>query len=110
MYPYTDGELNTFDLLQPLIQVSYSSKNSQTSPYCSVGVILMCLGIPKVHQQSIAQKLRNVSVKTLDDFRTSGLIGTYHVSVHFWVELGGEFRGVHQITEHHRELPSFRVG
>jgi hypothetical protein len=38
------------------------------------------------------------------------LIRTYHVPIVFGIELRGEFRGVHQITEHHGELPSFRVG
>src|SRR2546423_5393442 len=46
----------------------------------------------------------------LDDLRTAPLIRTDDFSIRFGVELGGECRGVHQITEHHRQLPSFRVG
>ena len=51
-----------------------------------------------------------MSIIALDDFSTDPLIRTDHVPVVFGVELGGEFGGVHQVTEHHRELAAFRVG
>jgi hypothetical protein len=73
-------------------------------------IIFMCVGIAEVHEEPVTQELGNVSVKTLDDFSTSRLIDTYHVSVHFWVELRCQLRRFHQITEHHGQLPSFRVG
>src|SRR5262245_39560295 len=101
MDAYTDGELNTFGLLQPLIQVSQGSKNFQTSPYCSLRIIFMGMGIAKIDQETITQELGNVSVKTLDDFRTSRLIRPYHVTPVFRVELAGKFGRVHQVTEHH---------
>jgi len=44
----TDGELNTFGLLQLLIQGAHSSEETQTCPYCTLGVIVMSLGIAKV--------------------------------------------------------------
>src|SRR5262252_6571723 len=109
MYTETYCQSDAFVLFEMGIQGSYRLYDAQTSPYCSVGVIFMGVGIAEVHQQSIAQELCNVSVKTLDDFRTSGLIGTYHVSVHFWVELRREFRGVHEVTKHDGELPTFSV-
>jgi hypothetical protein len=37
------------------------------------------------------------------------LIGTDDVSVLFRVELRREFGGIHQITKHHSELPTFSV-
>ena len=67
MNSYTDGKLNTFRLLKMGIEVSQGSKNSQTSPYCSVGVIFMGVGIAKVHQESIPKELGYVSIKTLDN-------------------------------------------
>src|SRR5215813_13668180 len=92
------------------MQVTHDIEDTQTSPYCTLRIIFMGLGIPKIHQQSIAQKLRNVSVKTLDDFRADVLVCTHHVTPVFWVELDGESSGVHEVTEHDRELSTFRVG
>src|SRR5262245_30394293 len=100
MNPYTESELDTFRLLQPLIQVSQGSENAQPSPYCSVRVIFMCLGVAKVHQESIPEQLGNMPIVALDDFRTASLIGTDHIPVLFGVELAGESSGVHQITKH----------
>jgi hypothetical protein len=47
----------------------------------------MGVGIAKVDQESIPQKLRNVSIKAGDDLRADFLILTYHVPVVFGVEL-----------------------
>src|SRR2546427_7822521 len=75
----------------------------------SQGIIFVCLGIPKVDQETIAKVLGNIAIVSLDDFSTSRLIGTDDFPVLFGVELGGKFGRVHQITKHHRELPSFCV-
>ena len=82
----TESELDTFLALQTAIEVSHGSEDTQASPYCSLGVIFMGLGIPKVHQESIPKELGNVSVKMLDDFSTSRLIGTDDFPVLFGVE------------------------
>src|SRR4030095_15527425 len=110
MYTDTDGELDTFGLLQPLIQVSHSSKNSQTSQYCSLGIVLVSLGIPKIHQESIPEQLGDMSIKACDDLGADLLIRPYHVTVHFGVELTGELRRIYKITEHHGQLATFSFG
>src|SRR5882762_566005 len=51
-----------------------------------------------------------MSIVALDNVGTHSLICTHHVPVLFGVELGRESGRIDQITEHHRELPSFRVG
>src|SRR6516225_7393106 len=48
-------------------------------------------------------------IVALDHVGTNSLIRTYHVPILFGVELAGEFRRVHEITEHHGELPSFSL-
>src|ERR687888_150372 len=53
MNPQPNTELNTFGLLQTLIQVSQSSKHAEPRPYRTLGVIFMGLGIAKVHEESI---------------------------------------------------------
>src|SRR5512132_2179781 len=42
-----------------------------------------------------------------DHFGAGGLIGLHHLAQLFRVELTGECRGVHQITEQDGELPAF---
>src|SRR5882724_9171283 len=53
MDAHTKSELDTFLALQTGIEISQGSKNSQTSPYCSLRIIFMRLGIAKVHEESI---------------------------------------------------------
>src|SRR5215471_18140650 len=46
-------------------------------------------------------------IVALDNVGTHPLICTHYVTPVFWVELAGKTSGVHQITEHHRELTAF---
>src|SRR6266702_2686361 len=110
MNTYTKGELDTFDFLQTDIEVSHGSKNSQTSPYCSVRIIFVCHWIAEIDEKTIPEQLGDMSFIALDDLRTDSLIRPDNFSILFGVELGGEFGRVHQIAKHDRELPSFRVG
>jgi hypothetical protein len=65
------------------------------------------LGIAEIHQQSIPKQLRDMPIVALDDFRADVLVSTHNVPVVFRIELTGELRRVHQITEHHGELAAF---
>jgi hypothetical protein len=94
-------------MLQPLIQVSHGSKNSQTSPYCSLGIIFMSLGIAKVHEEPVTKELGDMPIKPCDDLGADLLVLTDDFPVVFRVELGGEFRGVHEVTKHYRKLSTF---
>ena len=69
----------------------------------------MRLGIAKIDQQAIAQVLGNVPVEALDDLCRGGLVGSYHLTVVFGVQLPGETGRVHQVAEQHGELPAFRL-
>src|SRR4030095_10842816 len=82
---YTKSKLDTFGLLQTGIEVSHRSKNAQTSPYCSLCVIFVCLGIAEVHQESIAQELGDVPVIAANHLSTSRLIGTDDFPVLFGI-------------------------
>jgi hypothetical protein len=110
MNPYTDGELDTFLLFQMGMQVFHRIKDAKPSTDGSLRIVFVRLGIAKVHEESIAQKLRGVSFVALDDFSTSSLIGSDYAPVVFRVELAGQFGGIDQVTKHDSELPSFRVG
>jgi hypothetical protein len=51
-----------------------------------------------------------VSIKACDNVCTDALIRTDHVPVLFGIELGGEFCGVYEVTEHHGQLAAFGFG
>src|SRR5262249_25459553 len=84
---YTKSKLDTFGLLQTGIEVSHRSKNSQTSPYCSLCVIFMCLGIAEIDEETITEQLSDMPIVAPDNFGTHLLIRPYHVPVLFGVEL-----------------------
>src|SRR5262245_60980597 len=70
----------------------------------------MSLRIAEVHKETVTEQLSNMPIVALNNFRTHLLIRPYHVTPVFRVELGGKFGGVHEVAEHHGQLPSFRVG
>src|SRR5215510_9908116 len=110
MYPYTKSELDAFVLLETSMQISHGIENTEPSTDGSVRIIFMRLRIPKIHQQPVPKVLGNIAIVALDNFRTRRLIGTDDFPVLFGIELRREFRGVHEVTEHHRKLATFRAG
>jgi hypothetical protein len=66
MHPYTDGELDTFGLLQTGIEVSHGIEDTQTSPYCSLGIIFVGLRIAEIDQETIAKVLGNIAIITAE--------------------------------------------
>ena len=93
-------------LLQADVQRSHSLHDAQPSPSSPLRVVFVRLGIAKVHQQAVAQILRDIPIKALDHRRTSLLIGPHHVAPVFRVELPGQAGRVHQVTKQHGELPT----
>src|SRR5262245_5200828 len=89
------------------MQVVHCSKDTKTRADSSLSIVFMRLGIPKVHQEPIAKELGDMSLKTSDDLGADLLICTDNVSILFRIKLGGELRGVHEVTEHHGELAAF---
>ena len=65
--------------------------------------------IAKVDQEPIPEQLGDMPIVALDNVGTHPLIRTDHVPVLFGIELAGETRGVHEVTKHHRKLPSLRL-
>src|SRR2546425_3751043 len=110
MYPYTQSELDAFFLLQTGMQVFHLSTDSQGSSYSSLGIIFVCLGIPKVHQESISKELGDMPIVALDDLGTDPLVCTHYVPVLFGIKLRGEFSGIDEVTEHDGELTAFSLG
>jgi hypothetical protein len=63
--------------------------------------------ITEVHQQPIAEILRDMSCKAANHPSADLSIGVYHLAEFFGIELLGQGGRAYQITEHHRQLPAF---
>src|SRR6516162_8550524 len=104
-----DSELDTLRLLQTSIEVSHGSKNFQTSSDSPLCIIFMGVGIAEIDEQTVTEQLGDMPIVALDDFCTSRLIRTDHVTPVFRVELAGQLGGIHEVAEHHSELAAFGV-
>jgi hypothetical protein len=97
-------------LRQTGIQRVHSLEDAQAGLHRALRIVFMGPGIPKVDQQTIAEILGDVPVKTLDHLRAGALIGAHHLAPLLGVELAGEHGGVHQVAKQHRELPALSLG
>jgi hypothetical protein len=70
----------------------------------------MGVGIAKVDQETIPEQLGDMPIIALDNVGTNPLIRPDDFSILFRVELGGEFGGIDQVTEHDGELATFGFG
>ena len=77
-------------LHQAGIQRPHGLQDAQAGAHGTLRVIFMRLRIAKVDEQAIAQILRNMPVKALDDLGTGGLVGAHDLAQVFGVELPAE--------------------
>ena len=63
-------------------------------------------GIAEIDQETIPEVLRNVPIKALHYLSARLLVSTHHLTQVFRVEPAGQGRGIRQIAEHHRQLPT----
>ena len=104
------GELDTVLCRQTGIQGGDGLDNAQAGMHGTPGIVFMGRGVAKIDQQPIAEVLGDMALVVLDDLGRGLLVGAHHGAQVFRVELAGELRGAHQVTEQHRELPAFRFG
>jgi hypothetical protein len=69
----------------------------------------MRLRIAEVHQEAIAQILRDIAAEALDHRGTGFLVGPHDLPQVLRVELDSKSRRVHEITEHHGKLAPFSL-
>jgi hypothetical protein len=93
------GEPDAPGLCQAGIQRPHGVEDAQASAHGPLGVVFVRLRVAKVHQQAIAEILRDIPVKAPGDLDAGGLIGQHDLAEVFRVELTGEAGGVGQITE-----------
>ena len=104
------GEVDTVLCRQTGIQGGDGLDNAQAGVHGAPGIVFMGRGVAKIDQQPIAEVLGDMALVVLDDLGRGLLVGAHHGAQVFGVELAGELRGAHQVTEQHRELPPFRFG
>ncbi len=116
IYPHDDragvdaephGELHTVLCRQTGIQGGDGLDNAQAGVHGAPGIVFMGRGVAKIDQQPIAEVLGDMALVLLDDLGRGLLVGAHHRAQVFGVELAGELRGAHQVTEQHRELAAF---
>jgi hypothetical protein len=96
------SKCNAILSLQPDIQSTHGLHNPQTRMHGALGIIFMGARVAKVDEQAIAEILRDVPLKALDDRGGGFLVGAHHLTQVFGVELLAELCGVDQIAEQHR--------
>ena len=84
--------------------------NPQPGVHRPLGIIFMGRRIAKVHQQAIAQMLRDMPFIAADHDGTGVLIGAHHFAVLFGIKLFGELSRADKVTKHDRQLPAFAFG
>ena len=103
------GELDAVLCRQTGIQGGDGLDNAQAGVHRAPGIVFMGCGVAKIDQQPIAEILGDMALVVLNDLGRGLLVGAHHRAQVFGVELAGELRGAHQVTEQHRELPPFRL-
>ena len=104
------GQLHAFLPLQTGIERRGDGvHNAQPRMHPTQGIVFVRHRPAKVHQQAIAEILRDVARVLVNDLGRGRLVGAHDLAQVFGVELLGEFRGVGEVTEHDGELAAFRL-
>jgi hypothetical protein len=93
------GEINAVLCRQPGIQGGDGLDHAQTRVHRAPGVVFMRRRVANIDQQPIAEVLGDMALVGLDDRGRGLLVGAHHGAPVFGVELTGELRGAHQVTE-----------
>jgi hypothetical protein len=101
------SQLHTVRCCQTGIQGGDGLDHAQAGVHGTPGLVFMGCGVAKIDQQPVAEILRNIALKSLDDLGTGGLIGPDHRTQVFGVELAGQLGRADEITKQHGELAAF---
>ena len=104
--PITDGERDPLLALQARVQRRDRLDDPEAGAYRAARIVLAGDRIPEVHEQTVAEVLRDVAVKRADHGVTCLLVGAHDVAEHLGIEPGGELGRADEVAEHHRELPA----
>jgi hypothetical protein len=97
-------------LRQARVELPQGFEHPEPGPHGALGIIFVRQRVAEVHEQTVAEILRDMPLKARNHLGTGVLIGPHHLAQLFRVELAGEHGRVHQVTEQHGELAAFRFG
>src|SRR5262249_39578071 len=86
------------------LQPSHRLDHIQPGPYGLLSIILMGLGIAKVHEHAVAHILRYEPAKAIHDCGDSHLISCNDLPQGLGVHAGRECSRPDEVREHHRDL------
>src|SRR6516162_5585260 len=84
---HADRQADIMPLSQAAIERAHRLHNTQSGADSALRIIFMRLGIAKIHEQAVAEILRDMPLKALDNLGTGSLVGTYHLPQVFGVEV-----------------------
>jgi hypothetical protein len=102
MDSHPHGQSHPLLLCQAAIERRHGLHHAEPGPHCPLRIVLMGAWVAKVDEQAIAEILRYVPVKALDDLGGGLLIGAHHLAQVFGVELLAQTGGVNQVAEQDR--------
>src|SRR5262245_62043964 len=88
----------------------HRSDHLQPRAHCSIGIILMGLGVAKVDKHAVAEIPRHEPPETSHGFSDAFLIGRVELSQVFRIHPSGECGRTNEVREHHRDLTTFGGG
>src|SRR5262245_51890272 len=100
------GDANTGLQRNRCLECDHRSDHLQPRAHCSIGIILMGLGVAKVDKHAVAEIPRHEPPETSHGFSDAFLIGRDELSQVFRIHLSGECGRTNEVREHHRDLPA----
>src|SRR5215813_4515932 len=104
------GNANTGLQRSGRLECDHRSDHLQPRAHCSIGVILMGLGVAKVDEHAVAEIPRHEPPETSYGFSDALLIGRDDLAQVLRVHPGRERRRPNKVREHHRDLTTLRGG
>jgi hypothetical protein len=107
--PHADREVDARPLAQAAVEGGHRLHDAQAGPHRTLRVVFMRLRVAEIDQEPVAEILRNMPLKALDNLGTGGLVRAHYLPQVFGIKLRRQRGRRHQVTEQDRELAPFRV-
>jgi hypothetical protein len=92
------------------VQISQSALGRQRCPHRALRIIFLSQGVAEQGHQPVADFLCDMAAHFRDSCGSNIEIGTDEIAPFFSVELCGNTGRIHQIAEHHRDMPALAHG
>lgn len=106
--PHLQGDAVALE--QILVELLDAREDAHARVRSPQRVVLVRTGIAEVGEHTVSHPLGRKTLVALDRARTHALVGAQDLAEVLGVELLRERGGVDDVAEHHRHVPSFRLG